>query len=100
MYCQHRARGLSQDPFCHGPYHQPVKSSPPVSSHDDQIHFLRLGTREDGVCRCSLVHHRCRPNVIVCMALHELLELLLTFTEKMALDLDIVVRRDESRLGM
>src|SRR3977135_1393923 len=80
MACRHWTRGLSQDPFCHGPSHQPVNPSPAVSSHDDQIHFLRLGKREYGVCRFSLVHHRFRPNFIVCMVLHEPMELLLTFT--------------------
>src|SRR6267154_6524296 len=100
MYCQHRARGLSQDAFGHGPHHQPVKPPPTVSSHDNQIHFLRPGKREYGVCRDSLVHHRFRPNFIVCMVLHEPMELLLTFTEKMAAELDVIVRRDKVRLWM
>jgi hypothetical protein len=34
------------------------------------------------------------------MVLHESLELLLPFTEKMALELDIIVRRDKGGLGM
>src|ERR1700676_1929594 len=100
MYCQHRTRGLSQDPFGHGPYHQPVKPAPAVSSHDDQIHVLSLGQCEYAVCRYSLLHHRFRPNFTVGMGVHESLELLLTFTEKMALELDIIVCRDKGRLGM
>src|SRR4029077_15552989 len=100
MYCQHRTRGLSQDPFCHGPYHQSVKPSPAVGSHDDQIHFLRLGKREYGVCRYSLLHHRLRPNSIICMVLHEPLELLLTLMEKMATELVIIVCGDKGRFGM
>jgi hypothetical protein len=100
MYCQHRTRGLSQDPFGHGPYHQPVKPAPSVSSHDDQIHVLRLGQREYAVCRYSLLDHRFRPNFTVGTVLHESFELLLAFTEKMALELDIIVRRDKSGLGM
>src|ERR1700682_5193669 len=100
MYCQPRTRGLSQATFCNEPNLQPAKPPPAVSSHDDQIHFLRLGKREYGVCRYSLVHHRFRPNFIVCMVLHEPMELLLTLTEKMAAELDIIVRRDKGRLGM
>src|SRR6202521_3833950 len=91
MYCQHRTRGLSQDPFGHGPYHLAVKPAPAVSSHDDQIHVLRLGQRAYAVCRYSLLHHRFRPNFTVGMVLHESLELLLTFTAKIALALDIIV---------
>src|SRR5258708_30427476 len=98
MYCQYWTRGLSQNPFCHGPHHQPVKPSPAVSSHDDQIHFLRVGKREYRVCRHSLPHHSFRLNLTVRMALHELLELLLTSVEKVSSKLLLIAQRGEDRL--
>jgi hypothetical protein len=69
-----------------------------MSSHDDQIHFLRLGKREYRVCRISLLYDRFRVNVTVCMALHELLELLLTSVEKVSAELVIIARRGEVSL--
>src|SRR5258708_28450901 len=98
MYCEHRIRGLSQDAFCHRPYHQPVNPWPTVRSQDDQIHFLRFGKREYRVCGHSLPHDPFRLNSIVCVALHELSELLLTVMEKEPNELLIIVCRGKGCL--
>src|SRR3979490_3020074 len=100
MYCEHRTRSLAQDSFCHRPYHQPVKPSPAMSSHNDQIHFLCVGEREYRVCRHSLPHHSFRLNSIVSIALPELSELLLTVMEKVPAELLIIVCRGKGSLRM
>jgi hypothetical protein len=69
-----------------------------VSSHDDQIHFLRVGKGEYRVCRHSLSHNPFRLNFIVCIVLHELLELLLTLMEKVPAELVIIARRGKVSL--
>src|SRR5437879_9631696 len=100
MYCQHRTRGLSQNSLSHRSQHQPVKPSPAVSSHHDQIHFLGFGEREYGVRCHSLLRDPFRLTLIVGMVLHESLEILRAFMEKVLPELFIIMRRGKGSLGM